>query len=387
VVERAVLKWNRVIKPPGELWGCYMSGLSASGDVAVAITYKKGANEYGELTLFNSDGKIAWSKHYGDVIFNPQLSDDGNIIAVKLGINTLTAYDKRGELLWTYSVKKKQKSTIESYKLSHDGRYAVVAVSEEDSFGWKSRFVVLRDGNVEWTKSGKGVARSIAISLSNTYIVSTLYDRGKDSTHVTLYTIDGAELWTTTVEGFPLGVDVSDNGEVLLTTYKNVIKSFFIAKGHALWAKDDHLHAEFTRRGDRIIAVRGEFDYVMYGRSIAARSKLDFVEVFDRRGKLLWEYRGMHRFAASDNYYVLGSDEEVVLVSAEGEEIQRIWFNELKEDVTIVDVKISPDGRYFAVSAEDDSEKMCYLYFFENKDPLIRVKERLLKEIDELIKR
>jgi len=103
VAERAVLKWSHVIKPPGVLWGCYTSNISASGDVAVAIAYMEGANEYGELTLFNSDGKIAWSKRYDDAIFNPQLSDDGNIIAVQVGSDTLVAYNKRGELLWTYN--------------------------------------------------------------------------------------------------------------------------------------------------------------------------------------------------------------------------------------------------------------------------------------------
>jgi len=100
VVERAVLKWSHVIKPPGKLSHCHMSNISTGGDFATALNYSKGENEYGELTLFNSDGKIAWSKgHYDVMISNPQLSDDGYTIAVKLGINTLVAYDKRGELL------------------------------------------------------------------------------------------------------------------------------------------------------------------------------------------------------------------------------------------------------------------------------------------------
>jgi len=109
VVERVVLKWSRVIKPIGKLSNCYMSNISTSGDVAVAITYKKGANEYGELTLFNSDGKIAWREYYSFQISYPQLSDDGNTIAVQVGSGTLTAYNKRGKLLWTYNVRKKQK--------------------------------------------------------------------------------------------------------------------------------------------------------------------------------------------------------------------------------------------------------------------------------------
>jgi len=110
VVERVVLKWSRVIKPLGRVSHCHMSNISTSGDVAVAITYKKGANEYGELTLFNSDGKIAWSNHYDENIYSPQLSDNGNIITVKRGSGTLETYNKRGGALWTYTIQGKNRN-------------------------------------------------------------------------------------------------------------------------------------------------------------------------------------------------------------------------------------------------------------------------------------
>jgi len=383
VVERVVLKWNHKAKPPGELWSCYVSNVSITGDVAVTVS---GLDNFGELVLFNSDGKIAWSKHYGDKISDPQLSDDGNMIAVQVGnvgerVGTLMAYDKRGKLLWTYNTR--GKATISDYRLSRDGKYAAVSVFEEGLFGIKGHFILLRDGNVEWVKSGRGVAGEIAISPNNAYIVTTLYDRGKDSTHVTLYTIDGAELWTTTVEGCPISADVSDNGEVLLTIWNlevlRVVKLFFIANGRVLWVKDDCSRAQFTRSGDRIIATRGSRD-------------LGFsVEVFDREGELLWKYRDMYSFAVSDNYYVLGNEEEVVLVSTKGEILQRIKISELEEvETKEIKVKISPDGRYFTVGIKGNSEgeEMCYFYFYENRDHLIRdVKEKLLREIDELIKR
>jgi len=378
VVERVVLKWNHMIKPPGKLSYCHTSNISTDGDVVVAITYKKGANEYGELTLFNSDGKIAWSKHYDNEIFNPQLSYDGNIITIQRGSGTLEAYNKRGELLWTYSVEKKQKS-IKDYKLSRDGKYTVIAVSEEGLFGLESHFILLRDGVVEWVKSSRGVAAAIAISPNNAYVVSASYDRDKGITYVTCYTIKGAELWTATVKGFPSSeFYVSDNGEVLLSRSYFVgsnlfMKLYFIAEGRVLWTKTDYGDAQFTRSGDRIIAV----NYIHGDMS---------VYVFDKRGELLWNYQGAYDFAISDDYYVLKGDKGVVLVTAKGEEIQRIWVSELKEN--IVDVKISPNGRYFTVEVRDSKEGMCHLYFYENRDLLIRsIKEKLLKEIDELIKR
>jgi len=378
VVEREVLKWSRVIKPPGKLSSCGMSKISTSGEFAVAITYEKGGNKYGELTLFNSDGEIAWSKRYDSAISNPQLSDDGNTIVVKLGINTLTAYDKRGKLLWTYSVEKEQ--AIRDYKLSRDGRYTVIAISEEGLISLKGHVILIRDGGVEWVKAGKGEASKIAISPNNAYIASASYDRDKGNTYVTLYTIDGVELWDTVLKGIPSRIDVSDNGEVLLSRSYFVgsnlfMKLYFIVEGRVLWAKADYSDAQFTKSGDRIIAVN-----YMHGDTS--------IYVFDRRGELLWNYRGTFYFVISDDYYVLSGDKGIVLVSAKGAVLQRIWFSELKEDTRIVDVKISPDGKYFAVKVRDSREGMCYLYFYENKDLLIRgIKEKLINEIDELIKR
>jgi len=100
-------------------------------------------------------------------------------------------------------------------------------------------------------------------------------------------------------------------------------------------------------------------------------------------------------FAVSDNYYVLGGglpgSEEIVLVSADGVVLQRIKLSELIEKEAkgiFANVSISPDGKYFAAEVRNYGEEMYYLYFFENRDLLIRgAKERLLKEIDELIKR
>jgi len=375
VVEKVILKWSHEVKSPGIRHKCLstsMSNISTSGDVAITVSKK---DNFGEITLFNNDGKITWNKQYSNIISNPQLSDDGNILAVQVGSNTLMAYDKKGKLLWTYSIEKKaEKSEIEDYKLSRDGRYAVIAVTEKGSFGLKSYFILLREGAVEWVKSDKSEACKIAISPNNEYVVSASCDIDKRYTRAALYTIDGAEHWNTVIKGIPRSIDVSDNGEVLLTNVDfypiiNIIN--FIAKGRVLWAKNDYWIAKFTRRGDRIIAVG---------------IKSNDVCVFDRKGELLWNYRGAHSFAVSDNYYVLYNLTEIVLVTAEGEVIQHIKLSE-SEKVEIYNVEISPDGKYFAIRVEDKKEGMCHLYFFENRDPLIRgVKEKLLKEIDELIK-
>jgi len=341
VVERVVLKWSRVIKPPGELWGCYMSGISASGDVAIAVSKE---DDFGELMLFNNNGKIVWSRHYGDEISKPQLSDDGNTIAVQVGRDALIAYNKEGKVLWTYSVEKK--SEIEDYKLSRNGRYAIVVVFDFSSL--KNHFVLLRDGAVEWVKSGRSEAERVAISPNNMYIVLASYDKSRGNTRVSLYTIEGAELWSTVVEGFPLHVDVSDNGEVLLT---EVSKSFFVAEGHILWAKNYCPYAVFIGGGGRIIAL-------------AIGDGWD-ISVFNREGKLLWTYRGAFDFVASDNYYVIRDSTEFVLVTAEGEVIQRIKISN-SEKFEIYDIKISPNGKYFAINVKRFSEggEMCHLYFF-----------------------
>jgi len=390
VVERVVLKWSHVIKPPGKLWSCYISNISTGGDFAVVLNYRKGADEYGELTLFNSDGKIMWEKHYEGHISNPQLSDDGKVIAVKAG-DVFMMYSKWGRSILTYNSREKGAifSSIQHYKLSRDGRYVVLVIeSEKENLltSWHYKLILLKDGNIEWVKSS--IWREFwmaSISSNNAYIalVSHSEKLGKKYSHVALYTIDGKELWSTGVEGFTVKIDVSSRGEVLLSA--DGCK--FINDGRVLWTKDDCGNASFTRDEDKIIAIRKRgYDL----------NDLDVV-VFNRDGELLWEYQGAYRYAVSDNYYVLvggePGSEEVVLVSADGVVLQRIKLRELIEKEVIdiyIDVSISPEGKYFAVTTRGnrEGEEACYLYFFENRDHLIRdIKEKLLKEIDELVKR
>lgn len=373
MVERTILKWSYRIKLPEELFSCYIFcnrlNISVNGDVAIAVI--------GNLMMINNDGKITWREYCDGGIDDLQLSDDGHIIVVERGRNTLVAYDKRGKLLWTYSVVKEQ--VIRDYKLSHDGRYTIVAIdSEKDNH----ELILLKDGNVEWVKSGRGRVMSVAISPNNAYIASASYD---DYIRVTLYTVNGVKLWGNAVVEFPHGidipypfydVDVSEKGEVLLTEYR----TFFIANGRILW-DSNYRHARFTRDGNRIIAVKDRGCHRGFG-----------VIVLNREGELLWEYCGAYRYVISDEYYLLFDENnyEIVLVSAGGKVLQRITLSKLgkKLDIGDVCIRISPNGKYFTVSVKDDSEKACYLYFFENRDPLIRdIKEILLKEINELLKK
>jgi len=392
----SALRWKHEIKPTrGKYSYSYESNVSTSGEIAVTVTSEDERKKYGELILFNSEGEIMWREYYDDGVSHPQLSEDGSIIAVEKGGDTLMAYNKRGKLLWTYSIGKKGVvGVIWNYKLSRDGRYTVIAMHrEEEGFLGLKRYyelVLLRDGKVVWVKSEEGIEK-VVISSNNAYIASASVvhvdpDSKERYRRISLYTIDGAKLWSAVVEGFPSAIGVSSSGEVVLSTLtKNAIRTYFIKNGHVLWTKDRCNDAQFTRNEDRIIAIRER------GKN---RSDWD-VNVFNREGEFLWEHRGAYRFAVADNYYVLvggePGSEEVVLVSADGVVLQRIKLRELIEKEVItwsIYVRISPDGKYFAVSVKNDREGMYYLYFFENRDFLIRgVKEKLLKEIDELIKR
>jgi len=383
----SALRWKHEIKPTrGRYSYSFESNITTNGEIAVTVT----SQVYGELILFNSEGEIMWREYYDDGVSDPQLSDDGSIIAVQKGSDILMAYNKRGKLLWTYSIGKKEGwRTIWDYKLSRDGRYTVIAMyREEEGFLDLKRYyelVLLRDGKVVWVKSEEGINK-VAISSNNAYIASAsvVYvdpDFKEKYTRISLYTINGAKLWSTIVEGFPSDVGVSSSGEVVLSTMiNNIFRTYFIKNGSVLWTKDRCHGAQFTRNEDRIVVIRKR-----------GENPSDWdVNVFNREGELLWEHRGAYRFAVADNYYVLGGDEEVVLVSANGVVLQRIKLRELIEkefSPWSFDVSISPDGRYFAIGAQGGIEEPYYLYFFEIRDHLIRVKEKLLKEIDELIKR
>jgi len=344
----STLKWRREVQPSDEK---FMSNISISGNLAITEMFRSEGKYSYELILFNNEGNLVWKLHYDNFISNPQLSDDGNTIVVIMR-DRIAAYDGRGKLKWTYDIGEKatESPRIRDYKLSRDGRYVAIATSYNTKKGHRDELVLLRDGKVRWVKSSEAIR--VAISPNSTYIASAtpIYKKYKSSgleetnTLVALYTIDGAELWSTVVEGSPWDIDVSNSGEVLLSTHTNYVNNivFFIRAGYVLWTKDHCRNAQFTRARDRIIAVR------------------EGVNVFDSEGELLWKYRGTYRYSTSDSYYVLTGGQRIVLASSEGEVLERI---DLGEDVK--EVAISPSGRYFAIYTSTTDEK--YIYFFENK--------------------
>jgi len=376
VAKTAVLKWQYTIEPSGDLLRFHLSNVSNNGDIAVAITYKKRSCKYSELMLFNNEGKIEWNKLYDydiDIdLYNPQLSNNGNIIAVQVSDHTLKIYNRMGILLETLKEEK-----ILDYKLLRSGN-SVIILSEASLAlirGLTTGYPVYR-----WTKYVKGKPIKIAVSPNNKYIVVASYYEG--NTRVTLYKLNGAELWSTVIKGHPLSVDVSNYGEVLLVTrvrlekenishtYNDVTREdneviSFIVGGRVLWTHycDNYAYcyrAQFTRSGDKIFVVKDLIcpDYCLS------------VEVFNKEGRPLKYYSHVHDFAISDDCYVLGGDDEVILVSADGEVLQSISLGKKQGLIEyFVDVNVAPNGKYFvAVEAEAFYPDIKYLYFFEVKD-------------------
>jgi len=264
----SALRWKHEIKPTrGKYSYSFESNISTNGEIAVTVKSEDvGGNDYGELILFNSEGEIMWREYYDESVFDPQLSEDGSILAVRKGSGILMAYNKRGKLLWTYSIGKNERlRIILDYKLSRDGRYTVIAMRrEEEGLLDLKRYhelVLLRDEKVVWVKSEKGI-NEVAISSNNAYIASAsaVYmdpDFKEKYTRISLYTINGAKLWSTVVGGFPSNVDVSSSGEVVLSTMINDIhRTYFIKNGSVLWTKDRCRNAQFTRDDDRVIVIR-----------------------------------------------------------------------------------------------------------------------------------
>jgi len=350
----STLKWRRKVQPSDEK---FMSNISISGNLAITEMIRSEEKYSYELILFNNEGNVVWKLHYDNFdnfISNPQLSDDGNTIVVKMRNRIIAAYDGRGKLKWTYDIGEKAKESprIWDYKLSRDGGYVAIATSYWTKKGHRYELVLLRDGKVRWVKSSEAIR--VAVSPNSTYIASAspIHKKYKSSdlkeynTLVALYTVDGAELWSAEVEGFPRDIGVSNNGEVVLSTHINdVNRVFFIGAGYVLWTKDYCHSAQFTKTGDRIIAVR----------------EGEGVNVFDREGELLWKYRGANRYSTSDSYYVLAGGQKMALATPEGEVLERI---DLRGDVK--EVAISPNGRYFAIYTSTTDEK--YVNFFESRE-------------------
>jgi len=344
-----------------------MSNVSNKGDLIVGVNEKNNAH----ITLLSGKGDVIWKKNL-PYVYSSQLSENGELIAIKHS-DHITAYNRNGIVEWDYEAAKNK--LINSWSLSRDGNYLLVLLWEF-SPPESSYLLLLMHGIGVWRKPvpTPPLLSRLSISRNNEYVaLAGLWEEEFLSTKyyviVELYSLNGDFLWNMKIEGFLSGLSVTNNGEVLCSVqHKDHTGLYLLSKDREIiWMKNfpHHHSAASTPDGDRFVI-----------------SSYKDIFVFSKKGGIVWKHRGkgepLTNCSIADNCYVLAnSSSYIVFLSPEGEVLHHEKINKISY------ISISPNGKYFAVVTED-----CNVYFFENQYPLIRKKkERLIREIDELIKR
>jgi len=136
-------------------------------------------------------------------------------VIVELSDKILKAYDRRGKSIWKYDVTDSSE-LIGLWSMSRSGNY-VVAFRYILKYEYIEGFLtLLKYGLVEWEVPilKKGVPIYIKITSNNKYIVFLQWDPDGYQSTIYLYSMDGELLWLLSVKGFPLGLDVADDGLV-----------------------------------------------------------------------------------------------------------------------------------------------------------------------------
>jgi len=348
-----ILKW-RYEPEEGDV---IISNVANDGRFACAInTYSEG-HKNARLLLVDSNAKILWESDYPKLeVTSLQLSEDEKLLIAEFGFfvgeKALVSYDEQGEVKWTY------KGSHE-YILSRDGKYAIITKADQ--------VLLLEDGKVKWRKSPGG---KVAVSPNNSYIVSAKPD--VDHVNIRFYTIDGTGLkileFVSADENIPGidGVEVSNTGDVLLVLKlgNSMGKVVFMRNDMFLWTKGFDprgLRAKFSQNGDSFIV-----------------SDINGLRMFNKDGKLLWNYQGyVVDFDFSDDYITLTDGRALIFLSYDG----KVLLKRIIEGGDIKVIRVSPNGNYIAIKTWFPNR----VYLFEYQGSLI--KKRIVDGLNELLRR
>jgi len=351
-------EWRKSLKSIGlssDITKVFMSNVSNRGDLLVGDREK--------VVLLNAEGEILWKKKVNAVGGRPYISEDGEVIVVEEP-DGLTAYERGGDVAWKFHP---VKDAVISWSTSRRGNYTAVALS--------NKLLLLENGKAVWENHTRGTAHFLSISANDKFIALATWIEGailapSDVTYFTLYSSDGRRLWSIEVEGFPQGVYVTNGGELFVLWSKGRSSvAALIRGGSVVWSREllGHWRAALSTPEGSLFAVSGEGG----------------TYIFDKKGNPVSHHPGIADGISDNGHLVLrGFSKEnpfffssrIFLLSPKGEEIRRV------EAINAVSTSISPNGKYIATITADG------VYLLENQE-LIKIKEELIRKIDELLKR
>jgi len=351
-------EWRKSLKSIGlssDVTKVFMSNVSNWGDLLVGDEEK--------VVLLNAKGEILWKKKI-NVEERPYISEGGEIIVVEEP-DGLTAYKRGGDVAWKF---RPVKDAVISWSTSRSGNYTAVALS--------NKLLLLEHGKAVWEDYTGGTAHFLSFSPNDKFIALATWTEDfdflapKDVTYFTLYSIDGRRLWSIDVKGFPQGVYVTNGGELFVLWSKGRSSvAALIRGGSVMWSREllGHWRVALSTPEGSLFAVPGEGG----------------TYIFDKKGNPVSHHPGIADGISDNGYLVLRDfskenpfffSSHIFLLSPEKEEILRV------EAVNAIEAGISPNGKYIATITADA------IHLLENQE-LIKIKEELIRKIDELLKR
>lgn len=316
----------------------------------------------GKSNFYYFEASNGAGKARGSLIDSP--AKGPNLFPEKLDNNEIVLLDKNGKEIWSYQT---GKSWVEDVAISKDGNY-IAAVT--------SFYIYLfsKDSNKPlWSFCKKcqipsfvfEAARGIAISADGSYIVADLDD--------TLYFFrkeSNEPLWTRDIASSAIGVDMSDNGDVIAAGTGNTGDE----RGQKLWIfdKEGNKLREY-KAPDVVQGQTGDFyqpDVTPDGEYVAISTGCPDrrAYLFSGKGELLFksemltEDSPVHKSAISDDGSLIAysldhqaGKELLVLFDNEGNKLWGFSSNDYEAKA----VSISNDGNYVAIGTD-----VGHIYFF-----------------------
>jgi WD40 repeat protein len=220
------------------------------------------------LAVFNSNGGSVFKFNTGNQVRDVQFFPDGKYIAF-MDLDRMTLFTREGGAVWTYSVKGDK--TTREVEFGHH-----IAVSDDGSViifspPWaKKLYCLAPNGNWKWTTPIDGFPLSVATSANGNNVLLVT-----DNKTISLISSEGKVLWAKNAFEPVTSAAMSSDGLSIVYGGKGNIVNFVRSDGMFQWKRD--LFSPIDA-----LAITGNGSYVVAG---GADHK---IHVFDTIGNEKW---------------------------------------------------------------------------------------------------
>jgi len=273
-----------------------------------------------------------WSTAVGGGVTSTAVTADGGLIAVGTrDAGSVMVFDENGTEVWSYPTG----CPVYQVSISGDGRFVASAADKIRLFD--------RNGEIISSFDTGFFAYSTALSDDGTYLAA-----GYDDSTIALYTTEGQERWSTSLDDDAVSLALSSDGSYLAVGSKDEKVHFFDSLGTLLWSYE-------TGKTVMGVSISPEGEYV------AAGSLDKVIYFFDQDGVLLWRYIVGERVfdlsvSAEGEYVAAAAGTDLLVLDREGNLVSRYGAGK-----TVQGVAITPDGRRIALGVGSGMPAVLFL--------------------------